>query len=104
MEPSGPTDYVEVCTDLLSIRGYEQYQPSDFHMEYLNEDQHYFIVSPKDVVVGKPRDMDDHVEWLIGNIGQETVVKSTDYRIAKINPSMLFKSRVQLELDYIWGF
>lgn len=66
MEANGPSDYLEVSTDLLSIRGYENYKAKDFHMEFLFEDQHYFIVSPKDVIVGKPRDMDDHLEWLIG--------------------------------------
>jgi len=29
------------------------------------EDRHYFIMSPKDIVLGKPRDEDDHIEWLL---------------------------------------
>ena len=34
-------------------------------LEYLLEDQHYFIVSPRDMFFGKPRDEDDHLDWLL---------------------------------------
>ena len=34
--------------------------------------QHYFVVSPKDVVVGKPRDEDDHIDWLLEQGSFET--------------------------------
>lgn len=33
--------------------------------ESVAEDNHFFIISPKDVVVAKPRDEDDHVAWLL---------------------------------------
>ena len=29
------------------------------------EDRHFFIVSPRDIVVGKPRDTDDRIDWLL---------------------------------------
>ena len=35
--------------------------------EYLAEDGVFYIVSPKDVVVARQRDKDDHIDWLIEN-------------------------------------
>ena len=54
-----------VSTDLLSVRGHEEHGPKDYQLECLVEDSNYFIMSPKDVVLGKPRDQDDHIEWLL---------------------------------------
>uniref|UniRef100_T1JD77 Vps41 beta-propeller domain-containing protein n=1 Tax=Strigamia maritima TaxID=126957 RepID=T1JD77_STRMM len=58
-------DYSIVCIDMLSIRGYEKYRCNDYQLEYLQEDNTFYIVSPKDIIVAKPRDEDDHVAWLI---------------------------------------
>ncbi len=33
--------------------------------EYLIEDNMYFIVSPKDIVIARERDQDDHISWLL---------------------------------------
>ena len=41
--------------DMLIFRGHESYQPKDYQFEVLAEDKFYFIMSPRDVVVGKPR-------------------------------------------------
>ena len=61
-----PSDnYRLVSTDLLSIRGHEEHKPKDYSLEYLVDDKQYFILSPKDIVLGKPRDEDDHIEWLL---------------------------------------
>ena len=46
-------------------RGHEEYKPKDYKFECLVDDKFYFIMSPRDVVVGKPRDEDDHVDWLV---------------------------------------
>ena len=27
----------------------------------------FYVVSPKDIVVAKPRDLDDHISWLLQN-------------------------------------
>lgn len=37
-----------------------------FHfLECLKEENTFFIVSPKDIVIARPRDKDDHVMWLL---------------------------------------
>lgn len=59
-------DSVEVSNDLMPIKGFENYVFTDYQLEYLFEDNLYFIISPKDVVIAKPKEEDDHIEWLIG--------------------------------------
>jgi hypothetical protein len=34
-------------------------------LEYCAEDNVYYILSQKDIVIAKPRDVEDHIEWLI---------------------------------------
>ena len=43
----------EVCSDTLSIRNFEQCPAISYHLEYLPEDNHFYIVTPKDIVVAK---------------------------------------------------
>lgn len=61
----GNEDYIEICTDSLSLRGYEEYKCNDYHLECLIEENRFFIVSPKDIVVASPYDADDRIQWLI---------------------------------------
>ena len=49
VRPGADDDYEEISTDLLSLRGHDRYRPKDYHMDYLQEDKHYFIVSPKGI-------------------------------------------------------
>lgn len=58
-------DYVEICIDTLSIRGYQNYGHTDYHLGFLEEENQYFIVSPKDIVIASLYEPDDRVEWLI---------------------------------------
>eukprot|EP00249_Psilotum_nudum_P017659 c26429_g1_i1 orf=295-3261(+) len=69
----------ELATDALSIHGYEHYKAKDYVLAHApfsgsscaggqwaaGDEPLYFIVSPKDVVVARPRDTDDHVGWLL---------------------------------------
>lgn len=55
----------EVAADALSIRGFEEYRCNDYHLEYIEGENLMLVVSPKDVVVAKPRDLDDHLDFLI---------------------------------------
>ncbi|XP_076460755.1 vacuolar protein sorting-associated protein 41 homolog [Babylonia areolata] len=64
VEP-GMHKYEEISNDALSIRGFEEYRVSDYHLECMPEENLFFIVSPKDIVVAKLRDMDDHISWLM---------------------------------------
>ena len=57
----------EVAVDLLPIRGAAGTYPAQFRLECLSHDNLFFIVSPHDIVSGKPTDIDDHVEWLLAH-------------------------------------
>ncbi|KAK7109649.1 hypothetical protein V1264_013653 [Littorina saxatilis] len=61
----GMHKHEEVSNDALSIRGFEEYRISDYHLECMPEENLFFIVSPKDVVVARLRDRDDHITWLM---------------------------------------
>ncbi|KAL8579065.1 hypothetical protein ACOMHN_036004 [Nucella lapillus] len=61
----GMNKYEEVSNDALSIRGFEEYRISDYHLECMPEENLFFIISPKDVVIARLRDMDDHIYWLM---------------------------------------
>lgn len=84
--------YDEISNDALSIRGFQGYRCNDYHLgewdlshrpissgfswagllhwtfclaECLIEEHMYFIVSPKDIVLARQRDKDDHIQWLL---------------------------------------
>ncbi|CAG0885065.1 unnamed protein product [Darwinula stevensoni] len=58
-------DYIEESVDTLPIRNCEENKCNDYYLDCLPEEGLYFIVSPKDVVIGKLRDTDDHIDWLL---------------------------------------
>ena len=62
--------------------GFEHYQSNDYHLASwasppvaygprarhtwgAGEEPLYYVVSPKDVVLARPRDLDDRVQWLL---------------------------------------
>jgi tetratricopeptide (TPR) repeat protein len=55
----------QVLSDIMLLRGYESCTYSDYRFQNLIEDRLYFIIAPNDVVIGKPREPDDHISWLI---------------------------------------
>lgn len=48
----------------LSLR-YSEYNVNDYHLDTLIEENQYFIVSPKDIVVATLYEHDDRVKWFI---------------------------------------
>jgi hypothetical protein len=54
-----------VQADALRTRGYTEYKPIDYHLEALIDEILFFVVSPKDIILAKARDQDDHVQWLM---------------------------------------
>ncbi|XP_055903416.1 vacuolar protein sorting-associated protein 41 homolog [Eupeodes corollae] len=55
----------EVCTDSLSLRGYEEYTVNDYMLGCIIEENRYFIIAPKDLVIASLYETDDRVQWLI---------------------------------------
>ncbi|XP_075973068.1 vacuolar protein sorting-associated protein light [Anticarsia gemmatalis] len=57
-------EFCEISSDTLNIRGYEEYSCNDYYLDMLIEENRFFIVSPKDIIVACPYDIDDRVNWL----------------------------------------
>ncbi|XP_028776127.1 vacuolar protein sorting-associated protein 41 homolog [Neltuma alba] len=69
----------ELSTDALPVHGFEHYKAKDYSLAHTpfsgssyaggqwaaGDEPHYYIVSPKDVVIAKPRDAEDHITWLL---------------------------------------
>ncbi|XP_027177627.1 vacuolar protein sorting-associated protein 41 homolog [Coffea eugenioides] len=69
----------ELATDALPVHGYEHYKAKDYSLAHApfsgssyaggqwaaGDEPLYYIVSPKDVVIAKPRDTEDHISWLL---------------------------------------
>ncbi|CAN0916548.1 Vacuolar protein sorting-associated protein 41 homolog, partial [Linum grandiflorum] len=69
----------ELSTDALPVHGFEHYKAKDYALAHApfsgssyaggqwaaGDEPMYYIVSPKDVVIAKPRDAEDHISWLL---------------------------------------
>lgn len=69
-------EYTDICTDYLSLRGYQEYNVNDYHLDCLVEENRFFIVAPKDVVLASPYDLDDRVQWLIQHNKYEDAIQA----------------------------
>uniref|UniRef100_A0A5F9DMY6 Vacuolar protein sorting-associated protein 41 homolog n=1 Tax=Oryctolagus cuniculus TaxID=9986 RepID=A0A5F9DMY6_RABIT len=55
----------EISSDALTVRGFQENECRDYHLESSEGESLFYIVSPRDVVVAKERDQDDHIDWLL---------------------------------------
>ncbi|PKA65181.1 Vacuolar protein sorting-associated protein 41 like [Apostasia shenzhenica] len=69
----------ELTTDALPVHGYEHYKAKDYALAHspftgssyaggqwaAGDEPLYYVVSPKDVVIARPRDAEDHISWLL---------------------------------------
>ncbi|SCV72404.1 BQ2448_3941 [Microbotryum intermedium] len=62
----------ELSSDALSLRDYDRFQCRDYSLCRAppstsggGEEERFFVISPQDIVVARPRDEEDHVAWLI---------------------------------------
>ncbi|XP_012058286.1 PREDICTED: vacuolar protein sorting-associated protein 41 homolog [Atta cephalotes] len=60
-------DFSVICANSLTLRGYKEYSCNDYHLDCLKEENRFFIVSPKDIVVASLYDTDDRIEWLLSH-------------------------------------
>ncbi|CAG2176710.1 unnamed protein product, partial [Oppiella nova] len=65
IEPIGTDNYEEISSDILSPKSFNSCRSNDYHVECLPEEGLYLILCPKDLIVAKPREEDDHVTWLL---------------------------------------
>jgi hypothetical protein len=59
----------ELANDVLTLSGYENYKANDYSLALLpssdTESSSFYIISPKDIVIARLRDIDDHIQWLV---------------------------------------
>uniref|UniRef100_A0A8B9U3R9 Vacuolar protein sorting-associated protein 41 homolog n=1 Tax=Anas zonorhyncha TaxID=75864 RepID=A0A8B9U3R9_9AVES len=60
-----PESCEEISSDALTVRGFQENECRDYHLEYSEGESLFYIISPRDVVVAKERDQDDHIDWLL---------------------------------------
>jgi hypothetical protein len=59
-------DYYEECSvDLINVKNYDKNKCCDYRLDYIKGENIFFVVCPKDIVIAKPRNFDDHIQWLI---------------------------------------
>ena len=54
----------EISSGALTVRGFQENECWDYHLEYSEGESLFYIVSQRDVVVAKNQDQDDHIDWL----------------------------------------
>ncbi|CAF4148596.1 unnamed protein product, partial [Adineta steineri] len=64
LSPSGK-EYEEKAHDPFSMQGDQQTSPFQFQLEYLPDEQCFFILNPYSISKAERRDYDDHIDFLI---------------------------------------
>lgn len=59
------TEGEELSSDALSLRSFARFQCRDYSLCPAPNSDSFYVISPQDIVVAKPRDRFDHVAWLI---------------------------------------
>lgn len=68
----------ELSSDALSLSAYEKYQCNDYTLIPAPEKEIFYVLSPKDIVVAKPRDESDHIAWLVEKRRYEEALKAVE--------------------------
>jgi hypothetical protein len=71
-------DNDEICSDALEVRGFEDFRSLDYRLEHIPSESLFYIVSPRDIVVARPRDKDDHVAWLLERERYEEALRAIE--------------------------
>ncbi|XP_048367400.1 vacuolar protein sorting-associated protein 41 homolog [Sphaerodactylus townsendi] len=92
-----PESCEEISSDALTVRGYQENECRDYRLEYSEGESLFYIISPRDVVVAKERDQDDHIEWLLEKKKYEEALMA-----AEISQKTMKKHKIQdIGLAYI---
>lgn len=97
-------DGMELCCDALPVPNFEELLPPDYALhcdhERLVGDSalpYIFITTPKEVVLAKPRGLDDHIEWFISKARFEEAVALAEANASALAPAR----RVELADKYL---
>mmetsp|Transcript_11548 Transcript_11548/g.42238 ORF Transcript_11548/g.42238 Transcript_11548/m.42238 type:complete len:1091 (-) Transcript_11548:113-3385(-) len=96
----------ELSSDALTINGFEHYKANDYRLAASQpsrgfgnsceawaegDEPLYYIVSPKDIVLARPRDTVDHLHWLMDKNHHDQALKAAEKAFAagKIKESVV---------------
>lgn len=90
-----PNSYNELSKDILTPNGCltvhhkSPYKNSPYSLLSIHGEGIYFIICPKDIISAKPRDYDDHVDWLLQHSSlRECYLFAKDYNSELIRHSL----------------
>ncbi|XP_075442772.1 vacuolar protein sorting-associated protein 41 homolog isoform X2 [Ascaphus truei] len=73
-----PDTCEEVSSDAITVRGFQENECRDYRLEYAEGEPLFYIISPRDVVLAKERDQDDHIDWLLGKKKYEEALMAAE--------------------------
>ncbi|RCH83374.1 Vacuolar protein sorting-associated protein 41, partial [Rhizopus stolonifer] len=87
----------EISADVLALHGYEYYQANDYGLDFLVEEDMFYVMGPKDLIAARSRDQDDHIEWLMDHsrfgealeAARQITVPSKRFSVNKIGQTYL---------------
>jgi vacuolar protein sorting-associated protein 41 len=71
----------ELTADALSLTGFERWSCGDYVLRAVDEEgdqRSYVVMSPKDVIIARPRDAMDHVAWLVERHRYEEALEAVE--------------------------
>ncbi|XP_014884004.1 vacuolar protein sorting-associated protein 41 homolog isoform X1 [Poecilia latipinna] len=79
-----PESCEEISSDALSVRFYQDNECRDYRLEHSEGESLFYIISPKDIVVAKERDQDDHIDWLLAKKKYEEALMAAEISFKNI--------------------
>ena len=83
-------DNQEISSDALGIHSYEHYSAKSYRLDYMTTESIFYIVAENDIIVAKPRDLDDHITWLLKHQKyEEALQEASKNQAIRINHSII---------------
>ncbi|CAB1340653.1 unnamed protein product, partial [Coregonus sp. 'balchen'] len=83
-ENSDHMGYEEISSDALTVRNFQENECRDYRLEHSEGESLFYIISPKDIVVAKERDQDDHIDWLLDKKKYEEALMAAEISFKNI--------------------
>ncbi|KAI4885937.1 hypothetical protein NFI96_011058 [Prochilodus magdalenae] len=79
-----PESCEEISSDALTVRNFQDNECRDYRLEHSEGESLFYIISPKDIVVAKERDQDDHIDWLLDKKKYEEALMAAEISFKNI--------------------
>lgn len=79
----------DISSDALTIKDFEQNKTNDYRLDALFEEGIFYVVSPHDIVVAKPCDLDDKIGWLLQRERYEEALAAAEAQSAFLKTHQL---------------